>query len=172
MLKFAKTCKSFRSRQELSNGYVVCTCKNRRRYSRDVPSEILKFGCRPKTDRGPCMAEALYYSTMHRVPVNFLRNPLSDFSPLQLAVNFPLLGRQLLNFLCSSASTSQGKYTRAETLRSKTERSVRNASPCHVSLWSLMKSLPNDFGETKSTECLQSKCKLTKTYRTRKRVKK
>ena len=44
--------------------------------------------------------------------------------------------------------------------------------PCHVSLWSLKKSLPNDFGETKSTECLQSKCKLTKTYRTRKRVKK
>ena len=35
-------CKFCRAREELSNEYAVCTCKNRLRYSRERASQILK----------------------------------------------------------------------------------------------------------------------------------
>ena len=40
--KGAKACKSCRSRQELSNEYLLFTYKNRRRYSRERVSQILE----------------------------------------------------------------------------------------------------------------------------------
>ena len=51
-LSGAKVCTYCRSRQELSDEYLIA--KIGVNTADNEPSEILKFGCRPTTDRGPC----------------------------------------------------------------------------------------------------------------------
>ena len=55
MLSGSKACKFCRSRQELSNESLPT--KISVDSAENEPSEILKFGCRPTTDKGPCRGE-------------------------------------------------------------------------------------------------------------------
>ena len=71
--KGAKACKSCRSRQERSNDYLLFTCKNRRRYSREGPLKVCQQ-----------LAKRWIVSRGYRVYGNWLLR-----SEVNIELNFP-----------------------------------------------------------------------------------